>query len=120
MTNRIEEIEKEIAKLQEIKRQLEIEKNRKHPDNDIDGFLHTYSGSKLLEKYSLDTEGVWEVRGEDPNCDLGGHHSQPFLGRFEGTLEKVIKKAITLEGWNIWGTGGTITKVTKDNLITKL
>ena len=29
----------------------------------------SYYGRRLLEKYSLDTYGVWDIFGEDPNCD---------------------------------------------------
>lgn len=69
-------------------------------------FLATYSGQRLLEAYSLDTKGTWNVYGEDPNCDLGGAHSNPFLGSFEGTLEDVIEEAVQMSGFWQWGAGG--------------
>jgi len=81
-------------------------------------FGRTYSGKQLLEKYALTKYGIWCVKGEDPNPDFGGHHHEPILGYFEGTLEDVIKKAYTLKNWGAWGGAGTIVlaepeKVTK-------
>lgn len=121
------EIEKEIKALRELILQkekeinlLEIEASRIHSDNKVNEYLTTrYSGKELIKKHSLDEEGVWEVRGEDPNCDLGGHHHQPLLGYFEGTLEQVLLKAVNLSGFYSWGGGGDIKKVEK-TLITKL
>lgn len=71
----------------------------------------SYSGQKLREKHSLDEEGTWRIRGEDPNCDLGGHHHQPELGTVEGKLRKVVEHAVQLSGFYTWGGGGDITKV---------
>ena len=120
MNSRITEIEKQIAYLQKEKEvilQKEAEESLLHED--VRKFKKTYSGAKLLEKYSLDTNGLWEVRGEDPNCDMGGHHSKPHLGYFDGKLEDVIITAVNLKGFYSWGSGGEITKVEKI-LITKL
>lgn len=78
--------------------------------NLYDRFLQTYSGKRLLEDHALDEEGMWEVRGEDPNCDLGGHHHNPYIGTVRGTLEKVIRWAVVKEGFWEWGSGGIITK----------
>jgi hypothetical protein len=101
-------------------RDLEIEASIIHPDNKVNEYLTTrYSGKELIKKHSLDENGVWEVRGEDPNCDLGGHHHQPLLGYFEGTLEKVLLTAVNLSGFYSWGGGGDIKKVEK-TLVTKL
>lgn len=78
-------------------------------------FLSTYSGQKLLEKHSLEDEGTWEVLGEDPNCDLGGHHYQPRLGVYTGKLRDVIEMAVEMGSFWTWGSGGDINpiKVTK-------
>jgi hypothetical protein len=54
--------------------------------------------------------GVWQVHGEDPNCDLGGAHSNPLLGYFQGTFEDVCKHALTLQGFFQWGAGGYVIK----------
>lgn len=62
-------------------------------------------------KYPLSTYGVWHVRGEDPNCDMGGAHHQPSLGYFEGTLEQVLRHAVMLPGFWQWGGGGDATLV---------
>lgn len=75
-----------------------------------DFISNRYAGRKLLESHDLDEEGTWEILGEDPNPDMGGYHHQPHLGFFEGTLEKVIRKAISLPGFYAWGAGGSITK----------
>jgi hypothetical protein len=101
-------------------RDLEIEGSRIHLDDTVNEFLtKRYSGKELIKKHSLDENGVCEVRGEDPNCDLGGFHNQPLLGYFEGTLEKVLLTAVNLSGFYTWGGGGEIKKVEK-KLITKL
>lgn len=74
-------------------------------------FLGRYSGKKLLEDYKLNEKGLWKVSGEDPNCDFGGHHSNPYLGTYEGRLTEVIDIAVELEGFWTWGGGGIIEKV---------
>ena len=71
----------------------------------------SYSGQRLREKHSLDEEGTWRIRGEDPNCDMGGHHYQPELGTVEGKLCDVVEHAVNLGGFYTWGGGGDITKV---------
>lgn len=71
----------------------------------------SYSGKKLLEKHNLSETGLWQVFGEDPNCDLHGEHHQPDLGIFEGSLKDVINLAIELPSFWTWGSGGNIVKV---------
>lgn len=72
-----------------------------------------------MEQHKLDEYGVWEVLGEDPNCDLCGSHHQPLLGYFEGKLEDVIINAVNINGFWQWGGGGNINKV-NDKLVTKV
>lgn len=79
-------------------------------------FLKTYSGRDLLKKHRLGEHGTWEVRGEDPNCDLGGHHHSPYLFTAEGTLRKVIQKAVAYPNFWTWGAGGDIKKVEIEKL----
>lgn len=79
-------------------------------ESNLSRFSKTYSGRKLLEEHSLDEEGTWEVRGEDPNCDLGGHHHEPFLGYYKGKLSDVIELAVDLPGFWQWGGGDRIFK----------
>lgn len=74
----------------------------------VERFMNGYSAKKLLEKYSLNHRGVWEVRGEDPNCDMGGAHHEPYLGTFEGELGVVIEWAVKQDGFWQWGGGGSI------------
>jgi hypothetical protein len=77
--------------------------------NNRDRYLQeTYSGKELLKKHQLDEKGTWEVRGEDPNCDLGGHHHMPVLGCYQGTLNEVIDIAVNSAGFWQWGGGGDI------------
>jgi len=64
-----------------------------------------------VNKHPLNTYGVWLVRGEDPNCDMGGPHYMPTLGYFEGTLEQVLRKAVMLPNFWQWGGGGDATLV---------
>lgn len=71
----------------------------------------SYAGRKLLEKHDLVEYGIWTVRGEDPNPDMGGSHFQPFLGVFEGHLDHVIEAAVKLDRFWSWGGGGTIEKI---------
>lgn len=78
---------------------------------DFKNFCNGYSGRSLLKNHSLEEYGVWEIRGEDPNCDFGGYHHEPYLDTVECTLEKAIKYAITLDRWFTWGSGGSIKKV---------
>ncbi len=74
-------------------------------------FLDTYNGAELLKKHDLTEYGLWEVKGEDPNCDFGGSHHEPFLGHYEGALADVIDIAVQLQGFWQWGAGGKINKV---------
>ena len=71
-----------------------------------DRYLNTYSGRALLGKYSLDQEGLWEIRGEDPNCDFGGSHYMPELGIVDGKLRDVIEYGVELPSFWQWGGGG--------------
>lgn len=73
-------------------------------------YMGRYNGKQLLEKYpGLAKEGIWHVRGEDPNCDFGGYHHMPSLGYYEGKLESVIRHAVQLPGFWQWGAGGDFT-----------
>ena len=56
--------------------------------------------------------GVWEVRGEDPNCDFGGSHHSPYLGTFAGTLIDVVSMAVEMPQFWTWRDGGEIKLVT--------
>lgn len=72
----------------------------------------SYSGRRLLEKYSLEETGVWQVYGEDSNQDLHGSHHEPLLGTFEGTLGHIIEMAVdNLPRFWSWGGGGRIEKI---------
>lgn len=82
----------------------------KMAESKYDKFLNTYSGEKLLEKHSLDEEGVWRILGEDPNCDFGGHHYRPELDIVTGCLRDVIAYAVELPDFWQWGAGGGIIK----------
>jgi hypothetical protein len=72
----------------------------------------TYFGKELLKKHKLDEYGVWQVLGEDPNCDMGGHHSQPELAIIDGTLLQAITVGVDLPGFWQWGAGGDFRKAT--------
>ena len=52
---------------------------------------------------------VYSVYGEDHNCDMGGSHSNPFLGNVEGTFKDVLEYAANeMSGFYTWGGGGYI------------
>lgn len=86
------------------------------PDKALQTYLNLYVGQCILAKHKLTDYGIWNIYGEDPNCDFGGHHHTPFLQTVEGTLETCLKYAINLKGFYTWGGGGHLTKVT----VTKL
>jgi len=71
----------------------------------------SYGASKLLKTHTLDDVGVWRICGEDPNCDLGGHHYQPDLGTVQGKLRDVVEYAVKLDDFYTWGSGGDIIAV---------
>lgn len=74
----------------------------------VEKFLATYSGKELVKKYNMGQYGVWQVFGEDPNCDFGGSHSMPNLGTYEGALGDIIEMAVDLPRFWTWGAGGDI------------
>lgn len=74
-------------------------------------FINTFRGRLLTKNHRLNEAGTWQVCGEDPNCDMGGSHHNPYLATYSGTLENVIRKAVTLHGFWQWGAGGDIKKV---------
>lgn len=76
--------------------------------SNYDRYLGGYAGRSLLGKYSLDQEGLWKIRGEDPICDIGGPHIMPELGIVEGKLRDVIEYAVELPYFWQWGCGGDV------------
>ena len=74
----------------------------------VDDYFKTYSGRQLRETYSLNTTGLWQIKGEDPNCDFGGNHYQPDLGIVEGKLSDVLDYAVNLPQFWTWGWGGEL------------
>ena len=76
----------------------------------LEKYHRTFSYKTLMEKHTLQEEGVWQVHGEDDNAGLSGPHYEPLLGTYEGKLEDVIKVAVMLPGFWAWGAGGRIKK----------
>ena len=110
--NRIQEIDKQIAKLNEEKEiLLEIAKKPLLAAKIIDYLDRTYAGKQLLSKHSLDEKGLWKVKGEDPNCDMGGSHHQPDLGVVEGTLQEALEYGLAHKDFYSWGGGGDFEKI---------
>lgn len=72
----------------------------------------TYSGNELLRNHGLDDIGTWNILGEDPNADFVGNHTNPHLGYVCGTLYNAVKKAVRMDGFYTWGSGGKIIKIT--------
>lgn len=111
----IAEIRKDIAtrkyQVYSLEKELQSVKDNVEYSARLAKFERSYSGCALLTTYSRDTYGIWEIRGEDPNCDLGGSHHEPYLGTFEGKLGDIIKKAVTMKRFYTWGGGGNIKKV---------
>lgn len=65
---------------------------------------------KEFNDYPLEEEGKWKIYGEDPNCDMMGHHHEPYLGLVEGRYIDAIVYAKSLSDFTQWGGGGRITK----------
>jgi hypothetical protein len=80
-------------------------------------YKNTYGYSDLLKTHALCDEGIWEIYGEDPNCDLGGHHHEPYLGTAKGKLEDVIQYAVDLPSFWQWGGGGRIKKKSDEKIV---
>lgn len=77
----------------------------------INTYRLTYTGTQLFKKHSSDETGTWQIFGEDPNCDMGGHHHTPLLDTVSGRLGDVVEYAVNLKGFWQWGAGGDIKKV---------
>lgn len=75
---------------------------------DIEKVKKCYGVKDSISSHGLDHHGNWELRGEDPNCDYGGHHHEPLIGRYSGTLGVVIGIAAQAEFFFGWGNGGSI------------
>ena len=71
----------------------------------------THAGKRLLTNHTLDENGLWNVKGEDPNCDMGGFHHQPDLGVVEGTLQEALEYGLAHKKFFSWGAGGDIEKI---------
>lgn len=74
--------------------------------NSFQTYLTSWAGSRLFKEYSPDEYGIWEIYGEDPNCDMGGSHIEPLLETVEGRLEDVVQYGVTLPRFWQWGSGG--------------
>lgn len=70
-----------------------------------------YISERLMKSGNYGKTGTWNIIGEDPNCDFGGHHYQPNLGYFTGKFEDIVDLAFTLPGFITWGHGGDIEEV---------
>lgn len=84
--------------------------NMQKKSNNFERYMKTYSGQRI-PRTDLDRVAFWEIRGEDPNCDMGGHHHQPYLGTVQGRLREVIEYAVELPGFWQWGGGGDFREV---------
>lgn len=82
----------------------------------MNSFKDIYVGRRMLEKTSINEYGVWDIYGEDPNCDMGGHHHTPFLERVSGRLGDVISYAEQLPEFWQWGHGGEIRAYKEKNI----
>lgn len=74
-------------------------------------YTRTNGFKRLIEEHkSLGTRGVWEIRGEDSNCDMGGSHHMPLLEVVSGRLQDVIEYGVHLQRFWTWGSGGEFRK----------
>lgn len=73
--------------------------------------------ARLLGQRFSDEDREWDIYGEDPNCDMGGHHSNPHLTTVKGRYKDVVEFALTLPGFVGWGYGGNIKPHINPNII---
>lgn len=73
-------------------------------------YQNSWAYKRITKEHSLDETGIWEVFGEDSNCDMGGSHHMPSLGMYEGKLRDVIAVAVELPSFWQWGGGGDVRK----------
>lgn len=60
---------------------------------------------------------IWNVYGEDSNCDMGGSHIEPFLGAVEGTYRQAAEWAVKHTRFYAWGGGGSIKRAVPRKVI---
>lgn len=77
----------------------------------LEKYMKTYNYKELVRQYDYGDAGVWQIYGEDPNCDLGGSHVRPLLATVEGEFSEVLAYAVALPNFFLWGFGGSINKV---------
>lgn len=112
INKRIAEIDSQMTKLQTEKDKLISERSLPEIELKIKDYLErTYNGKQLSNKHDLMERGLWEVLGEDPNCDLGGAHYTPKLGVVDGTLKDALTFAMRNNNFYTWGGGGEIVKI---------
>ena len=66
---------------------------------------------KLLKQYPPAEQGIWQIFGEDPNCDFGGPHVEPMLGTVQGDYASAVEYALGLRNFFTWGAGGRVERV---------
>lgn len=84
--------------------------------NNYERYLDTYAGKHL--DHRLDKFGTWKVLGEDPNCDFGGPHHEPYLATIEGRLGDVIRRAVDMNRFWTWGAGGRFVLIKVETVTT--
>lgn len=110
--NRIQEIDSIIKNLEAERERLVAIEQLPDIQQRVNDYLNTtYSGKMLLNSHTLDEKGLWKIKGEDPNCDMGGHHHQPEIGIIEGTLQEALEYGVTHPNFYSWGGGGSFEKV---------
>lgn len=81
-----------------------------------ENYLTTYNGRELLKKHAPVEYGIWQVYGEDPNCDWGGPHHEPNMGVYEGKLEDILTLVTSMPMFWTWGAGGRIVKTNVEKI----
>lgn len=77
--------------------------------NNLETYLSGWSYKR--NPIPLDKVGIFQVKGEDPNCDFVGSHHQPELGVFRGKFEDVAAYAVEIPSFWQWGSGGSIEEI---------
>jgi len=77
-------------------------------------FWNGWAGKELKAKLANGTykaEATWHIRGEDPNCDFGGHHHMPHIAHVHGNIYDIVKLAVQHKKFYQWGSGGDFTPI---------
>ena len=81
-----------------------MNENRRHHLNQF----YKKNLASFLEHVDPNKISKWNIYAEDANCDLGGPHSNAYIGDYVGTFEEAAEHATSMKNFYTWGGGGYI------------